>query len=339
MFKRSSSTSRSPKPFWPSSRVDAAIVSQPLIIDCDPGIDDAIAILLALASPELDVLAITTVAGNVPLADTTANGLRVLDMVGRSDLQLAAGAERPLVRVPGDDSSETHGETGLDGSNLPAPSRTAAGEHAVDLIARLALERPGEITLAAVGPLTNVALLAALRPDAFAALRRIVVMGGASNGGNMSPYAEFNVWFDPEAAERVLQAGQDLTLVGLDVTRQAILTSGDIDALEQLSTVGPAVAGMLRFYMRKHVDWYGEEVVYQHDSLAIAHLIDPTILGLVHCHVEVDTGVGPARGSTLVDRLSVFGGGANADWAESVDVERFRALLLGRLDELAARLS
>ena len=311
---------------------------QPLIIDCDPGIDDAIAILLALASPELDVLAITTVAGNAPLANTTTNGLRVLDLVRHADLPLAAGADRPLVRIPGGDSSETHGETGLDGSELPAPSRGSSSEHAVDLIARLALERPGEVTLAAVGPLTNVALLAALRPEAFAALRRVVVMGGASTGGNMSPYAEFNVWFDPEAAERVLQAGQDLTLVGLDVTRQAILTSSDIDALEQLPTIGSAVAGMLRFYMRKHVDWYGEEVVYQHDSLAIAHLIDPAILGLVHCHVEVDTGVGPARGSTLVDRLGVFGGDANVHWAATVDVERFRALLLGRLAELSARL-
>jgi len=312
---------------------------QPLIIDCDPGIDDAIAILLALASPELDLLAITTVAGNVPLANTTTNGLRVLDLVRRADLPLAAGAHRPLVRIPGGDSSETHGETGLDGSELPAPSRGSSAEHAVDLIARLALERPGEVTLAAVGPLTNVALLAALRPEAFAALRRVVVMGGASTGGNMSPYAEFNVWFDPEAAERVLQAGQDLTLVGLDVTRQAILTSSDIDALEQLPTIGSAVAGMLRFYMRKHVDWYGEEVVYQHDSLAIAHLIDPAIVGLVDCHVEVDTGVGPARGSTLVDRLGVFGGDANAHWAATVDVERFRALLLGRLDDLATRLA
>ncbi len=311
---------------------------QPLIIDCDPGIDDAIAILLALASPELDLLAITTVAGNVPLANTTTNGLRVLDLVRRADLPLAAGAHRPLVRIPGGDSSETHGETGLDGSELPAPSRGSSAEHAVDLIARLALERPGEVTLAAVGPLTNVALLAALRPEAFAALRRVVVMGGASTGGNMSPYAEFNVWFDPEAAERVLQAGQDLTLVGLDVTRQAILTSSDIDGLEQLPTIGSAVAGMLRFYMRKHVDWYGEEVVYQHASLALAHLIDPAMLGLGHCHVEVDTGVGPARGSTLVDRLGVFGGDANAHWAATVDVERFRALLLGRLGELSARL-
>ena len=310
---------------------------QPLIIDCDPGIDDAIAMLLALASPELEVLAITTVAGNVPLANTTANGLRVLDLAGRADLPLAAGSSRPLIWVPEDDSSATHGETGLDGSELPAPSRAAADEHAVDLIARLALERPGEITLVAVGPLTNVALLAAMHPAAFAALRRIIAMGGASNGGNMSPSAEFNVWFDPEATERVLQSGQDVTLVGLDVTRQAILTSADIEALEQLPTIGPAVAGMLRFYMRKHVAWYGEEIVYQHDSLALAYAIDPDILGLVHCHVEVDTGVGPARGATLVDRLGVFGGSANAHWAERVDVERFRALLLSRLASLSCR--
>ncbi len=313
-------------------------MATPVIIDCDPGIDDAIAILLALASPELDVLAITTVAGNVPLANTTANGLRVLDLARRADVPLAAGATRPLVHVPAGDSSETHGETGLDGSGLPDPSRGPVAEHAIDLIARLALAQPGEIMLAAVGPLTNVALLAALRPEAFAALRGVMVMGGAASGGNMSPYAEFNVWFDPEAAERVLQSGQNVTLVGLDVTRQAILNATDIDALALLPQLGPAVAGMLRFYMRKHVHWYGEEIVYQHDSLAIAQLIDPAILSSRHCHVLVDTGLGPARGATLVDRLGVYGGTPNARWAETVDVERFRSLLLQRLAALAASL-
>lgn len=310
----------------------------PVIIDCDPGIDDAIALLLALASPELDVLAVTTVAGNVPLASTTANGLRVLELLGRSEIPLAAGATRPLVHVPVEDSSSTHGETGLDGAGLPEPTRLPVDEHAVDLIARLALARPGEITLAAVGPLTNVALLAALHPDAFAALRRIVIMGGAASGGNMSPYAEFNVWFDPEAAERVLQSGQEVALVGLDVTRQAILTGADIDELQHLPVIGSAVAGMLRFYMRKHVDWYGEEIVYQHDSLAVAHLIDPAILSMITCHIEVDTGMGPARGATLVDRLGVYGGAPNAQWADAVDVPRFRSLLLGRLAALASSL-
>ena len=311
-------------------------MAAPLILDCDPGIDDAVAILLALASPEIDLLALTTVAGNVPLARTTANGLRVLELAGRGDVPLAAGADRPLVHPRASGSEETHGETGLDGSGLPEPTLAPVGEHAVELIARLALERPGEVTLAAVGPLTNVALLAALRPEAFAALRRIVVMGGAATGGNMSPYAEFNVWFDPEAAERVLQSGQDVTLVGLDVTRQAILRAADIDAIEALPGIGPAVAGMLRFYMRKHVDWYGEEIVYQHDSLAVAQVVDAAVLATTPCHVEVDTGPGPSRGATLVDRLGVFGGAPNAHWAETVDVERFRALLLGRLAALAA---
>ena len=314
-------------------------MATPVIIDCDPGIDDAVALLLALASPELDVLAVTTVAGNVPLAHTTANALRVLDLAGRSDLPVAAGAERPLVVVPTGDADDTHGETGLDGSDLPAPSRGAAAEHAVDLIARLADAHPGEITLVAVGPLTNVALLAALRPASFAALRSVVIMGGAASGGNMSPFAEFNVWFDPEAASRVLGSGQDVTLVGLDVTHQAILTGADVDGLQALPAIGGPLAGMLRFYMRKHVAWYGEEIVYQHDSLAVAHLIDSAILGLVRCHVEVDTSFGPARGATLVDRLGVFGGQPNAQWADAVDVERFRALLLDRLGDLAARVA
>jgi inosine-uridine nucleoside N-ribohydrolase len=314
-------------------------MAEPVVLDCDPGIDDAIAILLALASPELELLALTTVAGNVPLSATTANAIRVLDLAGRPDLPVAAGAERALVHAAADDSKETHGETGLDGSGLPAPSRAPGAGHAVDLIARIALERPGEVTLCAVGPLTNVALLAALRPDAFAALRRVVLMGGAATGGNMSPYAEFNVWADPEAAARVVASAHDPVIVGLDVTRQARLGADDIAQLEALPRLGGPVAGMLRFYMRKHVDWYGEEIVFQHDALAVAHLIDPTLLDLVHCHVEVDTSFGPARGAMLVDRLGVFGGGPNAHWADGVDAARFRELLLGRLGELAERLA
>lgn len=314
-------------------------MATPVIIDCDPGIDDAVALLLALASPELEVRAVTTVAGNVGLSLTTANALRVLDLGGRGDLPLAAGAERPLVHLPAMDSAETHGETGLDGAGLPAPTRAPQAEHAVDLIARLALADPGAVTLVAVGPLTNVALLAALHPEAYRALRRIVVMGGAASGGNMSPYAEFNVWFDPEAAQRVVASGQDITLVGLDVTRQAILTSTDLDDLAGLPVLGVPLVGMLRHYMRKHVDWYGEEIVYQHDSLALAYVIDPAILTVRHCHVEVDTGMGPARGATLVDRLGVYGGQPNVHWADGVDVERFRALLLERLAALATALA
>jgi inosine-uridine nucleoside N-ribohydrolase len=313
-------------------------VAEPVILDCDPGIDDAVAILLALGSPELELLAVTTVAGNVPLANTTVNALRVLDLAGRPDLPVGRGAERSLVHLPADDSKETHGETGLDGSGLPDPSRAPGPEHAVDLIARLATERPGEITLCAVGPLTNVALLAALRPEAFQALRRIVVMGGAATGGNMSPCAEFNVWYDPEAAARVVSSAHDPVLVGLDVTRRARLGTAEIDAIAALPVLGGPVSGMLRFYMRKHVDWYGEEVVFQHDALAVAHLIDPTLLELAHCHVEVDTSFGPARGATLVDRLGVFGGHPNAHWAVDLDVDRFRALLLERLGALAVSL-
>ena len=310
-----------------------------IILDCDPGIDDAVAILLALGSPEVQLAAITTVVGNTSLANATANALRVLEWVGRPDIPVAAGAERALVHGASRDAADAHGETGLDGSGLPAPTISPVGEHAVELIARLALAEPGRHTLVATGPLTNVALLAALRPQAFAALRRVVVMGGSAlGGGNMSPYAEFNVWSDPEAAERVLQSGADTTLVGLDVTRRAILDGDDVAVLEQLPVLGPGLAGMLRFYMCKHIEWYGQEVVFQHDSLALAQVIDPTLLTVVHCHVEVDTGSGPARGATLVDRHGVFGGAPNVHWAEDLDVERFRSLLMARLTALAAAL-
>ena len=315
------------------------MVPTSIILDCDPGIDDAVAILLALGSPELRLEAITTVAGNTSLKNATANALRVLEWVERTDIPVAVGAARALVHPAVIDAADTHGETGLDGSELPAAITSPLSEHAVDLIARLALERPGEITLVATGPLTNVALLAALRPQAYAALRRLVVMGGSQReGGNITPLAEFNIWSDPDAAERVFQAGLDTTLVGLDVTHYATLDGDDIAQLAELPVLGPALAGMLRFYMRKHHDWYGREIVHQHDSLALAAVIDPTLITTAHHHVSVDTGVGPGRGTTLIDHFDTLGGKPNVHWAETVDSERFRELLMERLMGLAASL-
>src|SRR5215207_4572066 len=194
----------------------------PVIIDCDPGHDDAMALLLALASPELELSAVTTVAGNQTLEKVTANAIRVLDVAGAHDIPVAAGAARALIH-PARVASEVHGETGLDGPDLPPPSREPEPIHALELIARTLRERAH--TLIAVGPLTNIALLVALHPELTERIERIVVMGGAIGQGNVTPSAEFNIWCDPEAAHRVFTSGIDVTMVGLDVTHRAMLSA------------------------------------------------------------------------------------------------------------------
>ena len=205
------------------SRPDTAGVSIPIILDCDPGHDDAIALLLALASPEVEVLGVTTVHGNQTLEKTTANALRVLDLAGRADLAVAAGAERPLTREL-TVASHVHGESGLDGPTLPPASRAPLAESALEFMLRTIAASARPVTLVATGPLTNVALL--LERAGGANVERIVLMGGAIAEGNMTPAAEFNIWADPEAAAAVFAAGIDTTMIGLDVTHRAVTTPG-----------------------------------------------------------------------------------------------------------------
>ncbi len=197
------------------------VAAIPIILDCDPGHDDAIAILLALASPELELVAITTVSGNQTLDKTTANALKVLELAGRADIPVYAGADRPFVRAR-DVAAHVHGESGLDGPDLPAPSARAGDQHAVDFLAEELRRRDGKLTLVATGPLTNVGLLCSLHPDARP--ERLVLMGGAIGEGNRTPAAEFNIWADPEAAQRVFVEELDTTMVGLDVTHRALIT-------------------------------------------------------------------------------------------------------------------
>ncbi len=299
-----------------------------IIIDCDPGIDDAIAILLALASPELDVAAITTVAGNVSLDRTTANGLRLLELAGRGDVPLAAGCDRPLVRVSDRDASEVHAVDGLGGVSLPRPTARPVDEHAVELIARLAVERP--TTLVAVGPLTNVALLLARHPAAAARIERIVVMGGSGVGGNVTPAAEFNAWFDPEAASRVFSSGMPITVVGLDATHQATLSAAEVERLGTVGRIGAVAAGMLRFSL-DFAEREGREGVAMHDPLAVALLVDPSLVTLEQVAIEVECGLGPARGATIIDRAPSR---LTIDYGAIVDRPRFAALLHERFAAL-----
>ncbi len=300
-----------------------------IILDCDPGHDDAIALLLALASPEIELLGVTTVAGNQTLEKTTANAIRVLDFAGRPNIPVAAGARRPLVRELRV-AAEVHGETGLDGPALPPPSREAGSAHAVDWIARTVRAHPRPITLVAIGPLTNVALFLALCPELGERLDRVVLMGGAIGQGNITPAAEFNIWVDPEAASRVFQSGLDLTMVGLDVTHRALMDPAHARQLASGGRVGRLVAEMFGFFVRFHTREYGWEGVPIHDAVAIAHVIDDSLLDTAHCGVVVDTGPELSRGRTHVDLRGVAGD-RNCDVAVGIDSERFLELLISRL--------
>ncbi|HEY7017418.1 MAG TPA: nucleoside hydrolase [Gaiellaceae bacterium] len=299
----------------------------PILLDCDPGHDDAIALLLALGSDELELRGVTTVAGNQTLEKTTTNALRVLELAGRSEIPVAAGADRPLVREPRV-AANVHGETGLDGPDLPAPQAEPVQEHAVDFLAA----RVAGTTLVATGPLTNVALLLATHPDARP--ERIVLMGGAIAEGNVTPAAEFNIWADPEAAARVFASGIEVTMVGLDVTHRALVTAAHADELRGAGRVGRAVAELLDFYGVFHREVYRFDGSPVHDAVAVAHAIDPTLLELERLNVRVDCESELCRGRTVVDVWRRTGLEPNADVAVGIDSERFLGLLLQRLARL-----
>jgi inosine-uridine nucleoside N-ribohydrolase len=308
-------------------------VAIPILLDCDPGHDDAIAMLLALASPEVEVLGITTVAGNQTLPKTTANALRVLEFVGRGDLPVAAGADRPLVRAAAV-AADVHGETGLDGPDLPPPTGSTIGTHAVAFLAERihSAERP--VTLVPTGPLTNIALLLAQHPDVAANLERIVLMGGAIAEGNVTPAAEFNIWADPEAAARVFASGLDVTMVGLDVTHRALLTAAHAQRLRAAGRTGTLVADLHAFYARVHHERYGWDGAPIHDALALAHVVAPNLLTTLERNVEIDCESQLCRGRTVVDLWQRTGRPANAHVATEVEAEAFLELLIERLETL-----
>jgi inosine-uridine nucleoside N-ribohydrolase len=304
-----------------------------IIFDCDPGHDDAIALALALASPELDLLGVTTVAGNQTLAKTTANAIRVLDHLGRRTVPVAAGADRPLVRESSV-AADVHGETGLDGPDLPAPAREPAREHAIDWTAQALAAAPAPVTLVATGPLTNVALLLARHPGCQDKLERVVLMGGAIGEGNVTPAGEFNIWADPEAARRVFSSELDLTMVGLDVTHKALMRQEHADRLAASGRAGRLVADLYGFYVTHHRRKYAWGGAPVHDALAMAHVIDASLLELAHCGVRVDTGPELSRGRTYVDRFRAAGWEPNCHVAVEVDSERFLEMLVERIARL-----
>jgi inosine-uridine nucleoside N-ribohydrolase len=301
-----------------------------IILDCDPGHDDAIAILLALASPEVRLLGVTTVSGNQTLEKTTANAIRVLDHVGRDDVPVAAGAPRPLVRER-HVAADVHGETGLDGPELPPPAREPEPQHAIDWIAQTLSDDRRLVTLVSTGPLTNIALFLARYPEQIDRIDRIVLMGGAIGEGNTTPAAEFNIWADPEAARRVFESGLDVTMVGLDVTHRALMTPVHVEQFQ--GRAGALVADLYSFYSRFHSSRYGWDGAPVHDAVALAEVIDPTLLQTVHRGVKVDTGPELSRGRTHVD-LRGDRWERNCHVAVEIDSDRFLALLIERISSL-----
>lgn len=280
-------------------------MSTPILIDCDPGIDDAVALMLACASPELTLLGVTTVAGNVALEHTTRNARRLLALAGREDVPVAAGAGRPMVRTTPGRAEHVHGEDGVHRAVLPPPTTPLDRRHAVDLLAELVDASPRPVTLVAVGPLTNVALFYAVHPAVAARLARVVVMGGSATGGNASEEAEFNVWSDPEAAYRVLTdpglpVPVPTTMIGLDLTGTVPLTEADLGALAAGGAAGRACAAMLapEAERLRRAGGPGEPAV--HDAVAVATVIRPELLRTVPATVLVDCSEEPGRGATRV---------------------------------------
>lgn len=298
----------------------------PVILDCDPGHDDAIALLLALASPELDLVGVTTVHGNQTLDKTTDNALRVLALVGREDLPVAMGADRPLVREL-QVAAHVHGESGLDGPDLPARASEPVEQHAVDFLADHVTP---DTVLVPLGPLTNVALALdrGIRPA------RIVLMGGAIAEGNMTPAAEFNIWADPEAAARVFASGLDVTMIGLDVTHRALLTPAWAERFRVAGRVGAFVADLVAFFEQYHRRTYGWDGAPIHDAVALAHAFRTGIVTTEYMNVEIETGSELTRGRTVADRWHRTERAPNAHVGVEIDADAFFELLLERIASL-----
>ena len=308
-----------------------------IIIDTDPGQDDAVAILLALASPaEIEVLGITAVAGNVPLPLTEKNARIVCELAGRPDIKVFAGCDAPLSR-PLVTAEHVHGKTGLDGPQMADPTMPLQDQHAVDFIIQTLRDEPsGSVTLVPVGPLTNIATAFQRAPDIIGRVQEIVLMGGAYfEVGNITPAAEFNIYVDPEAAKIVFDAGVPLVVMPLDVTHKALTTKTRIDAFRAMGTkVGDMVAAWTDFFERFDMAKYGAEGAPLHDPCTVAYLIDPNLFTGRQINVEIETGSDLTLGMTVADWWGITDRPKNALFIGDLDAEGFYALLADRLARL-----
>lgn len=302
--------------------------ARPIILDCDPGHDDALALLLALARPEVELLGVTTVAGNATLDNTTRNALSMLTLIGRTDVPVAVGADRPLVR-PLTTAAHVHGTSGLEGAALPAPAAAPIDEPAVDFIARRVREARAPVTLVPTGPLTNVATFIRRHPDLLPRIEHICLMGGALGEGNLTASAEFNIWVDPDAAAIVFECGRPLTMIGLDVTHQAIVTSDDADRMQSLGGRTAAVlADLLRYFAQFHRRRYGWDGSPIHDAVAVAHVLGLGLVDTVGYRVDIEVQSDLTRGRTVADFRGLSGRPPNAQVGVAIDRPRFVEMLL-----------
>lgn len=308
-----------------------------IIIDCDPGQDDAVALLLAFGSPEeIDLVGITCVAGNVSLPLTARNALRIRDLAGRPDIPIFAGCPRPILRGL-ETAEEVHGVTGLDGVNLPEPAGAVEQMHAVDFIIETCrASRDGGVTLCPIGPMTNIALALVMAPDITPKIREIAFMGGAALvPGNITPSAEFNIFVDPHAAKIVLEAGIPLTMFGLDVTHKAIATPPRRAAIEAVAApAARAVGQMLAYYDRTDIARYGAPGAPLHDPCVIAYLVQPDLFDGRECFVQIETAEGPNLGRTVVDWWGKTKTAANCRVIVDTDPDGLFRLLTDRLAEV-----
>jgi purine nucleosidase/pyrimidine-specific ribonucleoside hydrolase len=301
----------------------------PVVLDCDPGHDDMVAILLAAANPAIDLRAITTVAGNGTLEQTTRNALLTCTHAGIRDVPVAAGCAGPLLGAEASIADRVHGASAMDGAELGEPDVALDARHAVDLMADVlrAADRP--VTLVPTGPLTNVALLLQRHPGLRDAIGAVVLMGGAIATGNWRPLAEFNMWADPEAAHVVFSSGLPVTMCGLDVTHQALATE---DVLARLRAIGTPLAAivveLLGFFAERYRQLWDFPAAPVHDPVAVARVIDPAVVGCVPAHVAVELHGTHTRGATVVDRYGVTGEAANAQVAVELDHGGFWALVI-----------
>jgi purine nucleosidase len=309
-------------------------VTRTIILDTDPGHDDAFALLLALASPrEIELRAVTTVAGNVPVAKTTYNALRLIELAGAGDTPVYAGCARPMVNELVT-AEYVHGESGLDGPNLPAPTRGVASAHAVDyLVDDLLAAGERSITVCLIGPMTNMGMALVKEPAIADKIAEFVIMGGSfREGGNVTPAAEFNVFVDPHAAHVVMTSGVPLTIMPLDVTHQAQATPDRVARFRAIGTpVGDALTAMLDFAGQYDMGKLGFSGYPMHDPTVIAYLIEPGIFAAQQAHVSVVTDSGPSHGQTIADWSAAA---PNAQVMMSLDADRFFDLLVARLGSI-----
>ncbi|WP_119257440.1 nucleoside hydrolase [Shinella zoogloeoides] len=307
-----------------------------IIIDTDPGQDDAAAIMLALGSPELEILGITTVAGNVSLSRTSTNARIILEFCSRPDVRVFAGADRPIAR-PLVTAEHVHGKTGLDGPELHEPKMPLEAQHAVDFIVETLKREPvGTVTLCTLGPLTNIALALEKAPEIAGRVRELVMMGGGFfEGGNITPAAEFNIYVDPEAAAAVFRSGIPIVMMPLDVTHKVLTLKSRVETLRAIGN-RPALAlvQMLEFFERFDIEKYGSDGGPLHDPTVIAYLLKPELFGGRDCNVEVETASPLTVGMTVVDWWQVTDRKHNARVMKDVDADGFFALLTERVGRL-----